>query len=332
MKVTDTSERAEWVLESLDGMHQVDMRFSDEGELNKYAAKHKFPMEDLKPIVPMKELDRDTRYALRDVGVGISDTEAMLNGAKPVTDSILNKVRSLHVAYRKMSKTSATTKGLFKLFNDLNDVWSKQGSTDKGENSELEKAFAELEKGKGEGSRGGKVIGHTRSGKPIYEDHKHASHAKFTSADHDDAVSKHETAYENHKEAAAEADDEEDDASYDEHSDLAEQHKAAMVHHSKESDKKDKNPPKVKLPEDIASHVEKKTKNKDGSITYEFNDSSDIFEDLQDLEEKYKDNKNMEFITSRGDDVPHSVTIHPEKDTKKSEQSDLNKAYKTLGI
>ena len=32
----------------------------------------------------------------------------------------------------------------------------------------------DIEKGKGEGSRGGKVIRHTKSGKPIYEDHNHS--------------------------------------------------------------------------------------------------------------------------------------------------------------
>ena len=47
---------------------------------------------------------------------------------------------------------------------------------------------SELEKG-GEGSRGGKVIGHTRSGKPVYAS-KHASHksySNFTKEDHEDA-------------------------------------------------------------------------------------------------------------------------------------------------
>jgi len=39
-----------------------------------------------------------------------------------------------------------------------------------------------------EGSRGGKVIGHTTSGKPIYEDHAHPAHADFTAADHHEAA------------------------------------------------------------------------------------------------------------------------------------------------
>lgn len=43
----------------------------------------------------------------------------------------------------------------------------------------------------GEGSRGGKVIGHTRSGKPIYDSHNHSGHKKFTDHDHSDAHAIH---------------------------------------------------------------------------------------------------------------------------------------------
>lgn len=43
----------------------------------------------------------------------------------------------------------------------------------------------------GEGSRGGKIIGHTKSGKPIYDTHDHPSHSNFTSQDHEDAVEAH---------------------------------------------------------------------------------------------------------------------------------------------
>ena len=43
-------------------------------------------------------------------------------------------------------------------------------------------------KGKGEGSKGGKVIGHTKSGKPIYDTLNHSSHEHFTKEDRSDAV------------------------------------------------------------------------------------------------------------------------------------------------
>lgn len=64
-----------------------------------------------------------------------------------------------------------------------------------------------LEKSQGEGSRGGHVTGHTKSGKPIYEDnheigstesgkpiyarHDHPDHSHFTRKDHSDAVRAH---------------------------------------------------------------------------------------------------------------------------------------------
>ena len=43
----------------------------------------------------------------------------------------------------------------------------------------------------GEGSRGGKIIGRTKSGKPIYENHKHPTHKEFTSKDHKEARDLH---------------------------------------------------------------------------------------------------------------------------------------------
>jgi hypothetical protein len=52
---------------------------------------------------------------------------------------------------------------------------------------EVVKAFeSDLEKA--EGSKGGKVIGHTRTGKPIYENHNHPSHESFTKQEHHDAA------------------------------------------------------------------------------------------------------------------------------------------------
>lgn len=50
----------------------------------------------------------------------------------------------------------------------------------------------EFEKG-GEGSRGGKVIGHTKSGKPIYDKATHLEHKNFTKEDHTDAAELHES-------------------------------------------------------------------------------------------------------------------------------------------
>lgn len=51
------------------------------------------------------------------------------------------------------------------------------------QNTSIAKSFVS-----GEGSRGGKVIGHTRSGRAVYDIHDHPSHSIFTSADHEDAI------------------------------------------------------------------------------------------------------------------------------------------------
>lgn len=48
--------------------------------------------------------------------------------------------------------------------------------------------------GAGEGSRGGKVIGHTKSGKPVYMKHGHPSHGDFTKSEHVEAATMHHKA------------------------------------------------------------------------------------------------------------------------------------------
>lgn len=45
--------------------------------------------------------------------------------------------------------------------------------------------------GTGAGSRGGKIIGRTKTGKPIYDSHGHAAHKGFTSAEHGHAANLH---------------------------------------------------------------------------------------------------------------------------------------------
>lgn len=43
----------------------------------------------------------------------------------------------------------------------------------------------------GEGSRGGRIVGHTSSGKPIYMNHGHPAHKDFTQKDHHEAAMLH---------------------------------------------------------------------------------------------------------------------------------------------
>lgn len=47
---------------------------------------------------------------------------------------------------------------------------------------------------KAEGTRGGNIVGHTKSGKPIYMDATHSEHSSFNEQDHNDAIQAHETA------------------------------------------------------------------------------------------------------------------------------------------
>ena len=49
-----------------------------------------------------------------------------------------------------------------------------------------------LHKAAGEGSRGGKVIGHTRTGRPIYDSKNHVQHDAFTPEEHSDVKQKHQ--------------------------------------------------------------------------------------------------------------------------------------------
>ena len=62
--------------------------------------------------------------------------------------------------------------------------------------SDLKKAYEILGLGdlieKAEGSRGGKVIGHTKSGKPVYASMKASHYDNFTAEDHRDAMTHHD--------------------------------------------------------------------------------------------------------------------------------------------
>ena len=73
-------------------------------------------------------------------------------------------------------------------------------------NSNIMKSFSEDSTSKlfekSEGARGGKVIGHTTSGKPIYDSANHPSHSNFTSKDHAQAGAlQAKRAFEEHRKA-----------------------------------------------------------------------------------------------------------------------------------
>lgn len=79
-------------------------------------------------------------------------------------------------------------------FKDMRDRGAFKKSEEEESEEKLMKAYEtlglKLEKS-GEGSRGGHVIGHTRSGKAIYDHADHKSHASFSDEDHKDAYVAH---------------------------------------------------------------------------------------------------------------------------------------------
>lgn len=69
--------------------------------------------------------------------------------------------------------------------------------------TQIDELAESLEKAakQGEGSRGGKIIGHTRSGKPIYDEVGHSAHASFSPEEHGDASSTHSQISDKHWDA-----------------------------------------------------------------------------------------------------------------------------------
>lgn len=156
-----------------------------------------------------------------------------------------------------------------------------------------------IEKGKGgEGSKGGKVIGHTKSGKPIYDTFSHSSHASFTKQDHRDASALHQKLTMDHidKHNKAEAASDERKAhlkASSHHSDQEEAHHNAVVDaHRLESKKthKKRGFDEGKGDEDVTGKVEKIKKSDLPSQTEDIRKSRilDIYGSREEVEELIK--------------------------------------------
>lgn len=104
--------------------------------------------------------------------------------------------------------------------------WHKEQAEKKKDNKVEKSEESDLEKG-GEGSKGGKVIGHTSSGKPIYDKFSHASHKDFSVFEHSEAVDHHMKA---RKEANAKYHDTTDESE-------RQKHKKVALHHTKQWEK-----------------------------------------------------------------------------------------------
>jgi|ERR1035437_5015282 hypothetical protein len=127
--------------------------------------------------------------------------------------------------------------------------------------------------GGGEGSRGGRVIGHTKSGKAIYDTANHATHKDFTSADHADAItanrdeaSHHNEMAEGYEDRAAKAAEKSQMRTYVVSRDMMEEHRAARNHHveqgsiHKEMKEKLDVPKNVNKTDEIMKHWDKAMK------------------------------------------------------------------------
>jgi hypothetical protein len=105
----------------------------------------------------------------------------------------------------------------------------------------LQDAFNDLIKSgkEGEGSRGGHIVGHTKSGKPIYKDANHADHSSFTKQDHKNAAT-----------LRMKLSDEADDKANLRGSPEGDEHFVAAQHHIEEASKKTReSKPKPSKPE-----------------------------------------------------------------------------------
>lgn len=91
----------------------------------------------------------------------------------------------------------------------------------------------------GEGSKGGKVIGHTKSGKPVYES-KHADHyTDFSRQDHADAKNLHKEKAQRHAKAADKSRDsksQEKRGSAKKHSEYYDNHMKMATYHELNAD------------------------------------------------------------------------------------------------
>lgn len=89
------------------------------------------------------------------------------------------------------------------------------------------------------GSRDSKVIGHTKSGKPIYDSFSHEGHKDFTGMDHLNAAYHHdELSRESYKKAYNLRDNEKDEKRAEEEFAIAEYHYKENLKHHKAADEK----------------------------------------------------------------------------------------------
>lgn len=147
-----------------------------------------------------------------------------------------------------------------------------------------ENAIAQLEKlekaSKGEGSKGGKVIGHTRSGKAVYAANKSNSYKDFSPQDHRDAASIHRDESSNVRQRPVHRDN---DA-------LAGHHWQTASGHYGEAEKKEKEQHQSSLHPDEKKIVEADKKERIEKHTYAYEQHSASAKRHKKLAEDMKNN------------------------------------------
>ena len=131
--------------------------------------------EGLKKAIPsLSESERETlKVALTSLSKAKSEDADKLTPKKTETKT---------ADMRQESQTGSDDEDE-KLMDEANAEHPQQG----GPKAKPEGWDGQVIKSAGEGSRGGVVIGHTASGKAIYDSHDHSGHSEFSSDDHKDA-------------------------------------------------------------------------------------------------------------------------------------------------
>ena len=191
----------------------------------------------------------------------------------------------------------------------------------------LKEASDELEKAGGEGSKGGKVIGHTASGKPIYENMhgSHPNYGNFSVKDHKEASVLHSNlSIEKYKQAYDKKNPEIDEEKRQE----SIKQGGISSSHDKEAKKKDGGRDK-QLKSDVKEHMpqlHKWTKAAtEDSDAHTFYDGASK-EDMKDMEASYKKHKDQ-FPTPGASETSVGKDYH---DLRKKEPG-MAKFHKHIG-
>lgn len=190
-------------------LDQLDIIAIEQGKVQDEIAKANAEFDDIDQTLSLK-IAACNKLIEKGVKEGADNKKFLVNRLDRITTTHLELIKGLidqsrslekqeiEVESELITKAVEVTAGLSdenqKQIKIILDVWSETGII-KGEEIDnqaraITLAIEEIVKG-GEGSRGGKVIGHTRSGKAIYDTANHESHNDFTKQDHDDAISKH---------------------------------------------------------------------------------------------------------------------------------------------